>query len=146
MAYECTRSVSLEVISASADIPLRRFVTFKVTNGLALPGSAGDPARIVGTTLETYDHSEVTSGNGSNVVPVALIDGAKLEIEAGEALPVGTWVIAGDDGRAMASTATAGTNLTAGAHQELGSVVIAAGGAGEVATIQTKEGQFLTLS
>ena len=63
MAYEAVRSVSLEVLSASADIAQRRFVTYKATVGLTLPATADDSTDIFGITLEAYDDSEADLGN-----------------------------------------------------------------------------------
>ena len=144
MTYEKVRSVSLEVLAATADIPQRRFVTYVATNGLSLPATAGDSVDIVGVTLEAYDDSEADLGRAATMIPVGLLDGAKIEVEAGAAIAVGVTVIAANDGRAVASTTTAGGTTPAGEYQELGVVVEAAGAAGEIATIQSFRGRVVT--
>jgi len=146
VSHQSACTISLPILSAAADIPARRFTTFKATNGVALPGSAGEPAAIVGITAESYDHSQASAGLGSTTVAVARLDGAVLEVEAGEALTVGQAVIAGDDGRAMAATTVAGPNLTAGPHQVVGIVKAPASAAGVVAEIISIRGQVLTLA
>lgn len=144
MSIENQRGGSLEVLSASADIPIRRFVTFKATNGLALPATAGEGSLIVGVTLEAYDDSEADLGNSSTVVAVGDIEGRLFEVEAGAALAVGTVVIPGNDGRPVATTTTAGGTVPAGTYQQLGVVVEASGAAGEVCTVRGFRGAFVT--
>lgn len=144
MATGTNRAVSLEVLSASADIPQRRFVTFKATNGLSLPATAGDSAKLAGVSLEAYDDSEADIDGASTVIPVAVLDGGPLEVEAGEALTVGMVVISGNDGRAVESTTTAGGTVPAGNYQECGLVIGAAPAAGDVATILPIRGRIVT--
>jgi len=145
VSYQSACTISLPILSAAADIPDRRLVTTGA-NGVALPAAAGEPAAIVGITAESYDHSQASAGLGSTTVAVARLDGAVLEVEAGEALTVGQAVIAGDDGRAMAATTVAGPNLTAGPHQVVGIVKAPASAAGVVAEIISIRGQVLTLA
>lgn len=146
MGTSTNRAVSLEVLAASADIPQRRFVTFKATAGLALPAIAGDSALIAGVTLEAYDDSEADLGNASTVIPVAVLDGGPIEIEAGEELTVGMVVVSGNDGRAVETTTTAGGTVPAGLYQQLGSVIKGAPAAGDVAEILPFRGAFVTTS
>jgi hypothetical protein len=144
MAYEAVRTVSLEVLSASADIPQRRFVTVAATDGLTLPASVGESEDIVGVTLEAYDDSEADLGNASTVLPVALLAGSgKLEVEAGGTITVGQRIVAGNDGRAIASTTTAGGTVPAGNYREVG-IALSGGAVGEVITFVPIAGPIVT--
>lgn len=136
MPYEAVRSISLpvNVTAATADIPQRRFVNF-VAGGLRLPAASGDA---VGVTLELYDDSEFDAGNASDVIPVALLDGARIEVEAGAAVAIGARVMANVNGQAItAAGATA---------RVLGIAQTAAAAAGEVITIigLKAAGEFVT--
>ena len=146
MSFQNVRSVSMTVLSASADIPQRRFVTWKVTTGLTLPATANDSDTIVGVTLEGYDDSTADLGESSDTVPVALLDGAIMEVEAGAAVTQGARIIAGNDGRAIVSTTTAGGTVPAGDYQEVGIALTAASAAGEIITFVSLRGPIVTTS
>jgi hypothetical protein len=145
MAYEAVHAISLEVIAASADIPQRRFVTFETTNGLQLPADVGQGVNLIGVTLEGYDDSEADAGNGTTVIPVAMLNGSgKLEAEAGAAIAVGDLLIVGNDGRPIPSTTTAGGTVPAGNYREIGIAVSATGAAAEVVTFVPITGPVVT--
>jgi len=144
MSFEAVRVVSLEVPSASADIAQKRFVTFKATNGLAFPATAGESEDIIGVTAEAYDDSEADLGNASTVIPVHMLMGSgKLEVEAGGTIAVGDRIVSGNDGRAIASTTTAGGTVPAGNYREIG-IALSAGGAGEIITFVPIAGPIVT--
>lgn len=147
MVWERVNTASLEVLSASADIPARRFVTVKATVGLTLPATANDSTDIIGVTTELYDDSEYDAGNASNCITVAMLSGSgKLEVEAGAAITKGARIIAGNDGRAIASTTTAGGTVPAGGYTEIGIADTAAGAAGEFITFTPINGPIVTTS
>ena len=125
MAFAEVRPISLKVNVAAhnADIPQRRFVNF-TANGLRLAGNAGDA---VGVTLEAYDDSEFDAGNASDVIPVGLLDGGRLEVQAGAAVAAGARVMSNASGQAI--TATGATARVLGIAQT------AAGAANEVITV-----------
>lgn len=110
MPYERVRSITLPIdTAASADIPQRRFVRMAST-GIQLPadGGGGAAVPVIGVTLEAYDDSEHDAGNGLDQVPVALLDGAKIEVELGtEAIAVGGAVSTDASGRAKPANAAA---------------------------------------
>lgn len=107
MAVQAARSISLPC-DAGQDLPRRRFVAMSAT-GLVLPADGGGAAQegvVIGVSLETYDDSEFTAGNASNVIPVALLDGAVLEVEASaEDIAVGAAVGTDATGRAKLANA-----------------------------------------
>ncbi len=145
MSYEAVRTVSLEVLASTVDIPQRRFVTFEATNGLQLPADVGQGEDIIGVTLEAYDDSEADAGNASPVVPVAMLSGSgKIEAEAGGIITVGARIIVGNDGRPVASTTTAGGTVPAGNYREVGIALSASGAAGEVITFVPVTGPIVT--
>lgn len=144
MPYEAVRTVSLEVLSASADIPARRCVTFAATEGLSLPATAGESVDIIGVTLEAYDDSEADLGNASTVIPVGMLAGSgKLEAEAGGNITVGQRLISGNDGRLVASTTTAGGTTPVGTYREIG-IALSAAAAGAVVTFVPIAGPVVT--
>lgn len=146
MAYESVRTVSLPVLSSSVDILQRRFVTFAATEGLSLPATAGESVDIIGVTLEAYDDSEFDAGSASNVIPVAMLAGSgKLEVEAGGDITVGQRIVSGNDGRAIASTATAGGTVPAGTYREIG-IALNAAAVGQVVTFVPITGPVVTTS
>ena len=121
MSFEATRSISMQAASG-ADIGQRRFVTLGA-NGIAQSG-ANEEAH--GVALEPYDDSEFANDNASRTIPVALLDGAKIEVEAGAAVTAGDFVTSDANGQAV--TATTGQRI-------LGQAFSAAGAANEVLTI-----------
>lgn len=124
--FEKARSISLQA-ATGADIPQYRFVGAGA-NGIALSAEGADS---VGISLEMYDDSEHTAGNASNVIPVAVLDGAKLMVEAGAAVTAGQAVAADAEGRAIAATGTA---------RVLGYAIEAAAKAGEFIQIVGSKG------
>ena len=113
--YESARSISLTPGSA---ITQRRFVT------LASDGMIDH----TGNTLQAHGISlEAATAAADPAIPVAVLDGAKLEVEAGAAVAVGARVMSDASGRAItAAGATA---------RVLGVALTAAGAAGEIITI-----------
>jgi len=144
MAFEAVRSITLNVLSASADIAQGSCVIWDGTEGLSLPATAGESTEILGVTLELYDDSEADLDAASSVIPVALLDGAKIEVLSGAAITAGDTVIAGNDGRVVTTTTTAGGTTPAGDYQEIGIALTASGGAGEFITMASFRGQIVT--
>lgn len=122
MPFEAVRSISLAA-DAGQDLPARRFVAMSAT-GIILSGNTLDS---VGVSLELYDDSEFALDNASNVIPVALLDGAKIEVEAGAAIAAGARVMANASGQAITAV-----GVTA---RVLGFAVAAVGASGEIVTI-----------
>lgn len=122
MVNEAVRSVSLEA-DVGQDLPARRFVRPSVS-GIVLAGAGGDA---VGVSLELYDDSEQVAGRATRTISVALLDGAKMEVEAGAAVTAGDPVESDATGRAITA---AGEGDVA-----LGYALNAAAGAGEFITI-----------
>jgi FAD/FMN-containing dehydrogenase len=109
MPYESARSITLPFdTAASADIPQRRFVQMTST-GVAFPsdggvGTGGEEV-VIGTTLEALDVSAPSADRATHV-PVALLDGSKLEVELGtEAITAGGAVSTDASGRAKPANA-----------------------------------------
>ena len=143
--YENTQSITLPVLSASADILRKLFVTYKATVGLSLPDTVGDSTSIIGITAEDYVDATADTGESQDVLPVYRLDGSgKLEITAGDAITVGQKVIAGNDGKAMPSSTTATATTPAGDYQEVGIAFTAAGAADEILTILPIRGEVIT--
>ncbi|MEO1208390.1 MAG: capsid cement protein [Cyanobacteria bacterium J06638_20] len=125
MSFQKALAVTLQAASG-ADLAQGRFVDIGAS-GLTTPTANGDA---VGVTAEAYDDSEVTAGRGSPAIPV-LVEGI-VEVEASAAIAVGADVATGADGRA--ATAASGNVV-------LGKCVLAAGAAGEFASVLlTKRG------
>lgn len=125
MAFESVRSVSLTPVSSL--IPARRFVSVTTNGAIDLTAANADA---IGITLEE-------SPNESQVaIPVALLDGAKIEVEANAAITAGAAVAAagtsGDAGRA--DDTGAGANVT-----HLGYALEAASAAGDIITVLTSK-------
>ena len=117
MAYEAARSISL--IPVSTAIGQRLFVTLNSSGNVALPAANG---HAVGITLED-------SANGDQeAIPVALLDGSKVEVIAGGTVAIGAFVGAAADGQAVA--------VTAAGNRALG-IALTAGTDGQVMTILT---------
>lgn len=124
MTFNAVRSISLPVASATV-IAQRRFVDID-SNGQAVLATASADA--VGISLEA-------SASGDTVaIPVALLDGAIVEVEAGAAVTRGAPVAAAgtllDAGRADDTAAGA-------AVRHLGTALDAATAAGEVIRVIT---------
>jgi len=103
MPYQSARSISLPC-DAGQDLPQRRFCSYSAT-GLVLGPDQG--AGVLGVSLEGYDDSEFALDNSSNVIPVAVLDGAVLEVEASaEAITVGAAITADAAGQAKLANLT----------------------------------------
>lgn len=118
MANENTQTITLQAAATTA-IRVRRFVSQSST-GIAEVGTAGGDA--VGISFGT---TTATAGD-PRAIAVMTNNGAKSEIEAGEALAVGDNVSSDNQGRAKTS---------ASGEAILGTCVKAAAAAGEVAEI-----------
>lgn len=121
MVVEAARQISL---TAAADVAIRRFVEMDSGGGgkVSQVGTIGNIA--VGVAMEAADVSEE-----QDRIPVALLDGSKLEVEAGAAIDVSAAavpVMSDASGRAIAATAT---------NNILGHALTSADAAGEVVTI-----------
>ena len=127
MPYQAARSISLPC-DAGQDLPQRRFCGHSAT-GLVLGPDQG--ASTAGVSLETYDDSEFALDGASNVIPVALLDGAVLEVEASaEAITVGAAITA--DAAGQAKLANAAGDVV------LGYALNATAAAGEIVTFQSQ--------
>lgn len=97
MAYEAVRSISLKPVAA--EIQARRFVTLArdgANAGLVVYQSGVDDTfDIIGITLESSPLGVQAA------MPVALIDGARIELEASEAIAPGSRVRSDGLGRAI---------------------------------------------
>ena len=92
MPFESVRPVTLNS-QPNVAITQRRFVIYTST-GLALAGAA---AEAIGVAMESF----AAGGTGiTNPVPVALLDGAKIEVEASAAIAVGANVGVAANGKA----------------------------------------------
>lgn len=117
MAYEATRSISL--IPVTTAIGQRLFVTLNASGNAALPAAG---AHCVGVTLEA------SADGDQEAIPVALLDGSKVEVIAGGTVAIGALVEAAADGQAVAA---------AGATDRALGVALTAGTDGQVMTILT---------
>lgn len=121
--FEAVRSVTLPVASASV-IPARRAVTIDGNGQIVLAAANATP---VGITLEASASGE------SAAIPVALLDGSKIEIEAGAAVALGAKVavvgVGADAGRV--------DDVAAGAAVRYIGVALNAAAAGQVVTIMS---------
>ena len=117
MAYEATRSVSLTPVATA--IGQRLFVTLNSSGNVALTAANG---HAVGVTLEA------SPANDQVAIPVALLDGSKVEVIAGGTVAVGSFVGAAADGQAVA--------VSAATNRALG-IALTAGTDGQVMTILT---------
>lgn len=128
MAFDAVRSVSL--IPVSTAIPQRRLVTITTDGEITLATAAGDA---IGVTLEA------SAANSQVAIPVALLDGARIEIEANAAITAGSAVAvagtSGDAGRVDDTAAAANTRW-------IGYAVTAASAAGEVVDVITSKVGF----
>ncbi len=96
MTVQSPRSITLDVAAATV-LTRRRFVTVNASGNAASPAANGDA---VGIVLED-------SGNGDTAaVPVAVLDGAVLEVEASGAIAAGAPVASDADGKAAAAAGT----------------------------------------
>lgn len=131
--FENARSISLQC--GGADIRQYRFVV-AAAGGIAEADTAG--VDCIGVALEAYDDSEYDAGNASNVIPVALLDGAKLMVVAGDAVTKGAAIGTDNQGRAVA--------VTGATDHVLGYANEAAAAAGEQFQIVAARGGFAAQS
>lgn len=122
MAYEATRSISLTPVATA--IGQRLFVTLNSSGNIALTAANGNA---VGVTLEE------SPANSQVAIPVALLDGSKVEVIAGGTITVGGLVAAAADGQAVAAT---------GATTRALGIALTAGTDGQVMTILTGVNAF----
>lgn len=119
MVFEAVRQISH---TADADIAIRRFVELTANAEVQQVGTQGNSS--IGVSMEAADVSENQSR-----IPIGLLDGGKLEVEAGAAIDVsaGAVPVASDNqGRAIPAT---------GSDRVLGYALSSAGAAGQVVTI-----------
>lgn len=119
MVYEAVRQISR---TAAADIAIRRFVEQTTGAKVQQVGTAGNSA--IGVSMEAADVSE-----GIERIPVGLLDGGRVEVEAGAAVTQNALVMSDNQGRAVAATS---------GNAALGYADTAAGAAGEIITVLTK--------
>lgn len=128
MTTQTARQISMVVIS---DVTSRRFVTLGNNGTIALSGAGADS---IGVAAETSDLS-----GGRDTVPVALLDGAVLEVEAGAAIDVSSSIIqVASDANGRAVTKTTGDAV-------LGWAKTSAGAAGEFIEIVASKSADLSL-
>ena len=130
MAFEAVRSISLTPPTGA--IPARRAVVINSSGEVALAAANASPA---GITLEASPDSAtagVTTLEAQAAIPVALLDGAKIEVEANAAIALGARVaVAGtgaDAGRVDDTASGAGVRY-------IGFALNATSAAGEVCTV-----------
>lgn len=124
MTYEAVRTIS--VTPQSALLPARRAVTIN-SSGEAILATAN--ATPVGITLEE------SPANEQNAIPIALLDGAIVEIESGS-----TTIAVGDNIAIAGASADAGrANDTAAGTtvRYIGVALSAASAAGQVVSVLT---------
>lgn len=104
------KSISLPVASASV-IRQRRFVTID-SNGNAIEAATAG-IHCVGIALEA------SADGDTSAIPVAVLDGSVIEVEAGGTVAAGALVATANDGQAVAAagvtTRVLGMALSAGA-------------------------------
>ena len=128
MTYEAVRTLTLKPVTANV-INARRFVNVVDTTDTVDESTAAGDA--VGVSMFA------SAAADSEVIAVALLDGAKMEVEAGAAFAVGDRLMSDATGRAIAATgATA---------RVLGRALEASGAAGQIVTIvgQKDAGEFV---
>ena len=115
MTTQTIRQISMDV--GAVDVTARRFVSMGNNGIVAISGNGADA---IGVAAETTD---VAGGN--TTVPVALLDGAVLMVEAGAAINVAAAVVPiTSDATGRAKAATIGLTI-------LGYAKTSAGAAGE---------------
>lgn len=120
MSFEAFRSISLIPGDVVAQ---RRFVIIEAGTGEVV--QAGANAEAVGISLEA------AAAANDPAIPVALLDGAKVEVEAGAAVALGADVTSDAAGKAVAATV---------GQRVLGFALTAAAADGEVITIVAQKG------
>lgn len=123
MVFEATRSVTLPVALATV-LAQGQFVVVDSNGRLASPADGGGlAANVIGVTLEASTNAE------SDAIPVALLDGAKIEVRTGvEAITVGALVSTDASGNAKLANA---------ANDQILGVALSAA--------STTDGDFITL-
>lgn len=121
MSFQATEAVTL-VSTSTTDIAQARIVAADATDGVQYPATGATPG-VIGVTLEGWDVSE--SSETSVAIPIAFK--GIVEVEASEAISVGSPVAAGD-ANGLAEVADTGDIA-------IGVCVAAAGGAGEFASV-----------
>jgi len=128
MSSESTRSISLQPTVAKV-INANRFAV--LASGLVDEAGAGDDA--LGVTLsESPDSTTAGAEAGSAAISVALLDGAKVEVEAGATVASDAKVASDATGRAVTAAtgdAILGTALIGGAVNEVITIIAAKGAA-----------------
>lgn len=127
MSFEANRSITLTPVTANL-INQNRFVGIVTAGEIDESTAAGDA---VGVSLEA-------SEAGSNVpIPVSLLDGAKVEIEAGATVAAGVRIMSDATGRVITAAGPAGNRVLGWS--------LTGGDVNEVITIvgQKSAGQFV---
>jgi hypothetical protein len=126
MAFESVRSITM--VPADAAISQYRFVKITTDAEVTLAGNTEDAIGVALVASALNDNTEI---------PVALLDGAKLTVEAGAAITIGARVMSDASGRVI--TAVGAT------ARVLGWALQTAGAAGEYITIigQKQAGEFV---
>lgn len=124
MPFEATRSISMQP-AAAALVRARRFVALGTAGTIS---EAGDGVDVAGVALEESPNSStagVDAQQAAAAISVGLIDGSKIEIEAGEAIAIGDDIASDSQGRAK--TSASGDYIQ-------GKALTAAAAAGEIIT------------
>lgn len=128
MTYQSARAITLTPITANL-INQRRFVSLLATGVIDETTAAGDA---VGVSLDESD------ANDSVPIPVAVLDGGVVEVEAGAAVTQGARVMSDATGRAI--------DATGATARVLGFALDSSTGAGEVIRVigSKAAGEFVT--
>lgn len=117
MSFEANRAITLIPVAANV-INQNRFVNIVTAGEVDESTAAGDA---IGVSLEE------SLATASVAIPVSLLDGAKVEVEAGATVAAGVRVMADATGRAITATgATArvlGVSLSGGDVNEVITIV-----------------------
>lgn len=119
MVYEAVRQLS---VIPGGDIAILRFVEPAALGKVTQVNSAGDTA--FGVAMEAADVSASTAA-----IPVAILDGSKIEVEAGAAIDVSSAAVP------VASDASGRAIPATGSQRVLGYAFTSATAAGQVVTI-----------
>lgn len=112
MSFQNTRSISLPV-DLNNVVTQYDFVTLD-TDGNAAEVTDGSAQYVIGVALEG------STATDEAAIPVAILDGAVMEANAGGVFAIGDGVIVGDNGKAFAHDSAAAGSTPAGTYQIVG--------------------------
>jgi len=132
MPNESVRSISIPV--ATAAVIVQGHGVYIDTNGQALQVTDGSAQFPVGIALEGRV-ADTATVQDEQTVPVALFDGAKMEVVTGLAVALGDRVMVGDDGKFHPSDAATAGDTPAGTYPLVGVALSVSAAEDEVITI-----------